>query len=215
VCHRDNVEKVQTIIALLFLVLQAQYPKLNVEGPFYPKAVRALKSNYNLGNDSVYTNSVTGMRLDPKTHPIYRVRSKAHMSLRIKGCTMFDRQAQDPSDVTVASSRHQRSIPKKVTRIPVRRRMMKKSRIWMLIALLPRNPVTRLPFMSFGTGKQSSAGSADAEAAMGQMTIENIPTEIQHGQQQNGDDMDDASVLSDTAADFEHNNADSAENPSE
>jgi hypothetical protein len=104
VCHRDNVEKVQTIIALLFLVLQAQYPKLNVEGPFYPEAVRALKSNYELGNDSVYTNSVTGMRLDPKTHPIYCVWSKAHMSLCIKGCTMFDRQAQDPLDVTVASS---------------------------------------------------------------------------------------------------------------
>jgi hypothetical protein len=49
VCHRDNVEKVQTIIALLFLVLQAQYPKLNVDGPFYPEAVRALKSTYKLG----------------------------------------------------------------------------------------------------------------------------------------------------------------------
>jgi hypothetical protein len=49
VCHRDNVEKVQIIIAFLFLVLQAQYPKLNVDGPFYPEKVTALKSTYILG----------------------------------------------------------------------------------------------------------------------------------------------------------------------
>jgi hypothetical protein len=53
--------------------------------------------------------------------------------------------------------------------------------------------IDQATFRSFGTGKQSSAGSTDAEAAMGQMTLDNVPTEIQHGQQQNVEDMDDTS----------------------
>jgi hypothetical protein len=69
-------------------------------------------------------------------------------------------------------------------------------------------------------GKQLLAGSTDAEAAMGQMTLENIPMEIQHGQQQNVEDTDDASmsaisVLLDAAVDFGDNNPSPAEKPSE
>jgi hypothetical protein len=214
VCHRDNVEKVQIIIAFLFLVLQAQYPKLNVDGPFYPEKVTALKSTYILGDDSVYTNSVTQMRLDPKTHPIYRARSKAHMSLRIKGCTMFDSQAQDPSDVTVTSSQAPTIHTQEGDKDSSEEEDDEERHDMEVDSTATKKSDDQATFRSLGTGEQSSAGSADAEAAMGQMSIDNVPTEIHHDQQQNGDDMDDASVLSDTPADFEHNNADSAENPS-
>jgi hypothetical protein len=213
VCHRDNVEKVQIIIAFLFLVLQAQYPKLNVDGPFYPEKVTALKSTYILGDDSVYTNSVTQMRLDPKTHPIYRARSKAHMSLRIKGCTMFDRQAQDPSDVTVTSSKAPTIHTQEGDKDSSEEEDNEERHDMEVDSTATKKSDNQSTFRSLGTGKQSSAGSADAEAAMRQMTIGKVPTEIPHGQQQNGDDMDDASVLSETSADFEHNNADSSENP--
>jgi hypothetical protein len=214
VCHRDNVEKVQIIIAFLFLVLQAQYPKLNVDGPFYPEKVTALKSTYILGDDSVYTNRVTQMRLDPNTHPIYRAQSKAHMSLRIKGCTMFDRQAQDPSDVTVTSSKAPTIHTQEGDKDSSEEEDDEERHDMEVDSTATKQPDDQATFRSLGTGEQSSAGSADAEAAMGQMSIDNIPTEIQHRQQQNGDDMDDASVLSETLADCEHNNADSAENPS-
>jgi hypothetical protein len=213
VCHRDNVEKVQIIIAFLFLVLQAQYPKLNVDGPFYPEKVTALKSTYILGDDSVFTNSVTQMRLDPKTHPIYRARSKAHMSLRIKGCTMFDRQAQDPSDVTVTSSKAPTIHTQEGDKDSSEEEDDEERHDMEVDSTATKKSDDQATFRSLGTGEQSSAGSADAEAAMGQMSIDNVPMEIQHRQQQNGDDMDDASVLSETA-DYEHNNADSAENPS-
>jgi hypothetical protein len=214
VCHRDNVEKVQIIIAFLFLVLQAQYPKLNVDGPFYPEKVTALKSTYILGDDSAYTNSVTQMRLDPKTHPIYRARSKAHMSLRIKGCTMFDRQAQDPSDVTVTSSKAPTIHTQEGDKDSSEEEDDEERHDMEVDSTATKKSDDQATFRSLGTGEQSSAGSADAEAAMGQMSIDNVPTAIQHRQQQNGDDMDDASVLSETSADCEHNNADSAENPS-
>jgi hypothetical protein len=214
VCHRDNVEKVQIIIAFLFLVLQAQYPKLNVDGPFYPEKVTALKSTYILGDDSAYTNSVTQMRLDPKTHPIYRARSKAHMSLRIKGCTMFDRQAQDPSDVTVTSSKAPTIHTQEGDKDSSEEEDDEERHDMEVDSTATKKSDDQATFRSLGTGEQSSAGSADAEAAMGQMSIDNVPTEIHHDQQQNGDDMDDASVLSDTPADFEHNTTDSAENPS-
>jgi hypothetical protein len=214
VCHRDNVEKVQIIIAFLFLVLQAQYPKLNVDGPFYPEKVTALKSTYILGDDSAYTNSVTQMRLDPKTHPIYRARSKAHMSLRIKGCTMFDRQAQDPSDVTVTSSKAPTIHTQEGDKDSSEEEDDEERHDMEVDSTATKKSGDQATFRSLGTGEQSSAGSADAEAAMGQMSIDNVPTEIHHDQQQNGDDMDDASVLSDPPADFEHNTTDSAENPS-
>jgi hypothetical protein len=214
VCHRDNVEKVQIIIAFLFLVLQAQYPKLNVDGPFYPEKVTALKSTYILGDDSAYTNSVTQMRLDPKTHPIYRARSKAHMSLRIKGCTMFDRQAQDPSDVTVTSSKAPTIHTQEGDKDSSEEEDDEERHDMEVDSTATQKSGDQATFRSLGTGKQSSASSADAEAAMGQMSIDNVPTEIHHDQQQNGDDMDDASVLSDPPADFEHNTTDSAENPS-
>jgi hypothetical protein len=214
VCHRDNVEKVQIITAFLFLVLQAQYPKLNVDGPFYPEKVTALKSTYILGDDRAYTNRVTQMRLDPKTHPIYRARSKAHMSLRIKGCTMIDRQAQDPSDVTVTSSKAPTIHTQEGDKDSSEEEDDEERHDMEVDSTATKKSDDQATFRSLGTGEQSSAGSADAEAAMGQMTIGNVPTEIQHRQQQNGDDRDDASVLSETPSDCEHNNADSAENPS-
>jgi hypothetical protein len=180
VCHRDNVEKVQIIIAFLFLVLQAQYPKLNVDGPFYPEKVTALKSTYILGDDSAYTNSVTQMRLDPKTHPIYRARSKAHMSLRIKGCTMFDRQAQDPSDVTVTSSKAPTIHTQEGDKDSSEEEDDEERHDMEVDSTATKKSDDQATFRSLGTGEQSSAGSADAEAAMGQMSIDNVPTEIQH-----------------------------------
>jgi FlaG/FlaF family flagellin (archaellin) len=175
VCHRDNVEKVQIIIALLFLVLQAQYPKLNVDGPFYPKTVTALKSTYKLGDDSVYTNSVTRMRLDPKTHPIYHARSKAHVSLCIKGCTMFDRQAQDPSDVTVTSSQALMIHTQEGDKDSSKEEDDEEEHDMDVDSTATKTSDDQATFRSLGMGKQSSAGSTDAEAAMGQMTLDNVP----------------------------------------
>jgi hypothetical protein len=128
---------------------------------------------------------------------------------------MFDRQAQDPSDVTVMSSQAPMIHTQEGDKDSSKEEDDEEEHDMDVDSTATKKSIDQATFRSLGTGKQSSAGSADAEAAMGQMTLDNVPTEIQHGQQQNGDDMDDASVLSEAPADFEDNNTDSAEKPSE
>jgi hypothetical protein len=142
------------------------------------------------------------------------------MSLHIKGCMMFDRQAQDPSDVTVASSQAPTIHTQEGDKDSSEEEDDEEEQDMDVDSTATKKSGNQATFMSFGMGKQLSAGSADAEAAMGQMTLENIPTEIQHGQQQNVEDMDDASmsaisVLLDAPVDFEDNNPSPAEKPSE
>jgi hypothetical protein len=111
------------------------------------------------------------------------------MSLCIKVCRkLFDRQAQDPSDVTVTSSQAPMIHAQEGDKDSSKEEDIEEEHDMDVDSTATKKSGSQATFMSLGMGKQLSVGSTDAEAAMGQMTLDNVPTEIQHGQQQNGDD---------------------------